>query len=196
MRILLWLLPLGVVLSACNVANSDHPMLAGEPRSAVKLKDGLWVAEDPKCRVDRRRPVRRWPRCAYWLVFTDGNVVGARDAKPNDLPIQLVIAEGKPPIVELPLKEQGQEEAKLYAYVAIEPTRFDSKGAAVDLRLWGVACGIEEKTGSIQGKIRHFPGMDDDCHPASVEVLRTAAAAGPQGSDKKARWRWIRATAN
>ena|SRR6185369_13237009 len=96
MRILLWLLPTCLALTACNVALSDHPMLAGEPRSPLKLRDGLWSLEDADCRFKAERPRRHWPKCATWVVIDDGKVVGGKDLPPGDLPVELVIADGTP----------------------------------------------------------------------------------------------------
>ena len=198
MRILLWLLPASVALSACNIAVSDHPMLSGEPRSTLKLKDGLWAADNPECKFNTDGPAPQWPKCAYWLAFANGKIVGAQDAKPNELPLEIVIAEGKPQIVEFPLKDEAEKEAKSYAYIALEPASLDSTGAAIDLRMWFVACGTWDNPPheGTTSEIKHFPGMDQDCHPVSVEAIRSAAAAGPQGQDKKGRLRWIRTSAN
>jgi len=199
MRILVRLLPICLALSACNMAVSDHPMLSGEPRSALKLKDGLWTADDPDCKFNIRRPARQWPKCANWVVLADGKIVEAEGAKPGELPVEVVIADGKPQILEFPLKELEEKEAKAYAYLALEPAKLDSTGAAIDLRVWIVACGSWTEGSTRDGtasSFEHFPGMDQDCHAASVESLRAAAAAGPQGTDRKGRLRWIRASAN
>jgi len=192
MRILLWLMPACLALTACNMAISDHPILSNEPRSALKLKDGLWVADDPECKFDSRRPAHRWPKCVAWLAIRDNTVVDSREPEPGALPMELVITDWQPPVLEFPFSDDDKK-AKAYAYLAIEPDGSDSVGAT-DLRLWYVACGVEEPSNSIEPKIRHFPGMDEDCHPQSVEALRAAAQAGPQGQEKrKSRWRWIRA---
>lgn len=199
MRTLVWLLSLCAALSACNMAVSDHPMLAGEPRSPLELKDGVWLAEDKDCKVNTERPARRWPKCADWFLIRQGKIVGAPGAKPGELPVDIIIADGQPPLLEFPLKEEDETTAKGYAYIALEAVRFDPVGAATELRLWPVACGVEEHSEGVQDNIRHFPGMDKDCHPASVAVLRTAAAAGPQGQGdnrKKGGLRWVRARAN
>jgi len=88
---------------------------------------------------------------------------------------------------------------KGYAYMVIEPTSPDSTGHVVDLLAWFVACGTEVEGSAREGTasgIKHFPGMDENCHPASVDAIRAAALAGPQGQGEKTRWRWIRASAN
>jgi hypothetical protein len=200
MRISLCLLVCtAAVLSACNMALSDHPMLSAEPRSTLKLKDGLWAGDDPECKVDSSRPVIEWPNCAKWLAIEGERIVGAADAKPDEMPIDILIADGNPPILEFPLNEKGEKQAKAYAYIVIEPSSLESNGHAVDVLGWFVACGVQnrnERDAGTASEIKHFPGMDENCHPRSVDALRAAAAAGPQGSDKKFRWRWIRANAN
>jgi hypothetical protein len=169
-------------------------MLAGEPTSALKLKDGLWVGDDLDCKFNVTRPARRWPKCAIWLELKDNKVIDAPEPEPGSLPMPLVIADGTPTILEFPMGDDDKK--KGYAFAVLEPARSDTTGHAVEVRLWFVACGIDEGSNGAEPKIRHFPGMDDDCHPASVAAIRTAAAAGPQGSNKKLRWRWVRARAN
>jgi hypothetical protein len=198
MRTLVWLLPLCAALAACNMAISDHPMLSGEPRSALKLKDGLWAVDDPDCKFHAARPVRRWPKCARWLVIKAGKIVGGKDLKPLGLPVELVIADGKPLILQFPFTGESDDKKKVkaYTYLALEPRGSDPAGSIVDMQSWSVACGVEDPGDALRSKVQHFPGMNEDCNPESVEAIRTAAAAGPQGSDKKERWRWVRARAN
>jgi hypothetical protein len=191
--------PIAVVLalSACNVATSDHPMLGAEPRSSLKLKDGLWLMDDPECTVDVRLPLAQWPGCADWLLIRDGKIAGAPNAKAGELPVEVVVADERPVIVEVPFRELGEKVARLYVYVALEPATFDPLGAVTEAQLWPVACGIEADSSSNQREPVFFPGMNDKCQPASVAVLRAAASAGPQGREKKkARVRWIRASAD
>jgi len=194
MRILTWLLPASLALGACNMAISDHPMLIDEPRSAIKFKDGLWVAEDPDCKFSVKRPVRSWPKCANWLVLGNGKVVGGPDPKPGEVPAELVIAEGQPPILEFPLKDDGEKTAKGYAYLAIERTGSDAGGVTA-INLWAVACGTERVPGSTR-EIDPYPGIDNDCHPQSVNALRAAAVASRPATSKVGRMKWIRAGAN
>ena len=196
MRILLCLLPACVALTACNMAISDHSMLSSEPRSPLKLKDGLWAAEDPECKFNDRRPAHRWPKCAAWLLARDNTLIDGPEKSPREAPIKLVIADGQPPILEFPISDE-KKTTKEYAYLVIESSDPDPAGTITDLRLWSVACGVQDDPQSIQSNIQHFPGMDEDCHPASVDALRAAARAGPQGTDKKKmRWRWVRDSAN
>ena len=197
MRILSWLLPACLALSACNMAVSDHSMFSNEPRSTLKLKDGLWVADDPDCKFDRGRPIHRWPKCAAWLLIRDNGAVQGPDSKPGER-LELTIADGDPPILEAATGDEQKGE-RGYAYLVLEPASSDSTGYVVDLRAWFIACGTWDEGSAREGtasQIKHFPGMDEDCHPASVDVLRAAARAGPQGQDKKARWFWIRANVN
>ena len=198
MRILLWLLPTCLALTACNVALSDHPMLAGEPRSPLKLRVGLWSLEDADCRFKAERPRRHWPKCATWVVIDDGKVVGGKDLPPGDLPVELVIADGPPPILEYPFtgESDNKQKYKGYAYLVLEPADADAGGSVSDLRAWFVACGVVKQSNSLGPNIQHFPGLNEDCYLQSLAALRAAAAAGPQGTDEKARWRWIRAGAN
>jgi len=194
MRILLWLLPTCLALTACNMAISDHPMLAAEQRSTIKFKGGLWAAEDSDCQFNVKRPARRWPKCATWLVIENGKVVGGPEAKPGEVPVELVIAEGEPPILEFPLKDEGERTAKGYAYLAIEPTGRDP-GGVTTINLWAVACGTEKVPGSTR-EIDPYPGIDKDCQPQSVGALRAAAIASRPNHQKVGRMKWIRAGAN
>ena len=198
MRILSWLLPACIALSACNMAISDHPMLSGEPRAPLTLKDGLWTVDDADCRFKAERPRRRWPKCAAWVVIDRGKVVGGKDLTPADMPVELVVAAGPPLILEYPFTGEADDKRKFksYAYLVLEPTAPDPAGEVSDVRAWFVPCGAVEPSNSLGPNIRHFPGLDEDCRPQSLDALRAAAGAGPQGSDKKARWHWIRAGAN
>ena len=196
MRILSWLLPTCVALSACNMAVSDHPMLSAAPRSGLKFKDGLWALEDSDCKFDVQRPTPQWSKCALWFALRNNTIVDGPDRKPGERDVQLIIAAGEPPILEAP-EEDPDNKKTSYSYLALEPMNSDSSGYVIGLRTWFVACGFERK-GSIDDRpayVKHFEGMDKDCHPTSVEAIRAAARVGPQGA-KKLRWRWIRAAAN
>jgi len=194
MRILVWLLPLCAALTACNMAISDHPMLAGQPKSALELKDGLWTLDDPDCKFDHRRPVHRWPKCAGWMILKDGRIVGGKDAKRGEVPVELLIADGTPPILEFPLKDEGKKVAEGYAYIAIEPTANDA-GRVTTMNFWIVGCGTEKVPGSTS-EIDPYPGIDKDCHPLSIDALRAAATLSRPSPEKLGRIRWIRARAN
>jgi hypothetical protein len=196
MRILLWLAPFCLALTACNMAISDHPMLSAEPRSALRLRDGLWALDDPECRFDVQRPAQQWPKCAVWFALRNNNVVDGPDRRPGEPDVELIIAAGEPPILELP-DEDPKNKKESYSYLALEPAKVDSTGYLIALRTWVVACGVEGESSGLNhpSNIRHFEGMDEDCHPTSVKAIRAAAGAGPQAA-KKLQWRWVRAAAN
>ncbi len=194
MRILVWLLPLCAALTACNMAISDHPMLAGQPRSALELQDGLWTIDDSDCKFDHRRPVHRWPKCAGWLIVKAGKIVGGKDMKRGEAAVELVITDGAPPIVEFPMKDEGKKEPESYAYIVLEPTE-NNQGRVTTMNLWFVACGTEKVPGSTR-EIDPYPGIDKDCHPLSIDALRMAATLSRPSAEKLSRIRWIRARAN
>jgi hypothetical protein len=176
------------------MAVSEYPILSSEPKSALRLKTGVWLfANDPDCEFNPDRPMHQWPKCANWLAVKDNMLVDGPDAGPKATPITLMIAEGNPPLLEVSSNEE--DKSTLYAYFVIEPVASDPAGEAIEVSLSPVACGIEEDSDNLEPKIQRFPGMDADCHPENVGALRSAALAGSQ-RQKKSLWRWIRASKN
>ncbi|HEY6816720.1 MAG TPA: hypothetical protein VI168_14365 [Croceibacterium sp.] len=52
-------------LSGCNLVVSEEPWFSeAEAQPKPRLRDGLWLAADPGCRVDEAKPAERWPDCA------------------------------------------------------------------------------------------------------------------------------------
>ncbi|HWW59238.1 MAG TPA: hypothetical protein VN047_20255 [Sphingopyxis sp.] len=202
----LWILALG----GCGMAVSDKPMLEpADIAGAPQFADGVWLMPDfddaSHCVVNTALPVSRWPDCATWAVHRDGqwfaregNSGIATKAVPR---AALVVSNGDIAIVQIesetsPAKD-GVIDSMPYSFVA-----FHNKPAATaklrSIGFWIVMCGKYEEGGTDNegGKILvRFPGFDKKCRPASIRVLRDAAAAShtPQTLDLP-RFHWVRET--
>ena len=188
MRILLWLLPTCLALSACNMAMSNHPMFSPEEQLATPLKDGLWVADDPDCRVDTSLPRNRWPNCAFWVIVSGNQVVDIAGDKEQDRPTGFLIVGGQPPIVQIEMTEEGGHS---YLFYALDLKEADAPGPLTKINLWPVACGTEKVPGSTR-EIDPFPGLNKDCQPQTIEALRAAAITSRPKADDRGRMKWVR----
>ena len=192
MRILRWLLPLCAALAGCNLAVSDHPMFSAGEQLATPLKSGLWVADDPDCVFDSTKPRQTWPKCAVWLVLRDNRVAEISGDEKTERPVAILIADGSPPIAQIEVREK--ESDIVYVFYAIEPAAHDSRRRITALSVWGVRCGTEKTPGSSQ--VDPYPGFDKECHPASKDAVRAAAAASRAAATDIGRMKWVRASAD
>lgn len=183
-----------VALGACNAVTSDRPMFVGAQTSSVRLKDGVWLEVDRKCKIDPSRPAHEWPDCSFWFLLRGNRLVDGAGKKRSEPQIELLVAATVPPIAQLPLEDGDAR--KSYTYAVIEPTSRNSSDALKEIRVWPVACGIEQRrAGRAAGQpvmviTRRFPGIDKNCHPTSVNALVAAARA----THPKVRllFRWVR----
>lgn len=201
--------PLLLALGACSMAVSDKAMLeTADIVGAPQFADGVWLLseldEDKGCAVDPARPVSTWPDCAAWAVHQDGQWFAragesgvATKAVP---PPAITVSNGDIAIVQLESDKSTDDDATVdplpYSFVA-----FDNRPAATDklrsIRFWIVMCGRYDERGSDDeaGTLVRFPGFDEKCRPASMQVLRDAAAASrPPASIDLPDFRWVRAT--
>ena len=187
--LLLW--PACLALTACNMAVSDHSMFSPEDRLTTPLKNGLWVADDPDCPFDVKSPNGQWPKCAFWTIVSANQLVDFSGDKEEERPAGSLIAQGRPPIIQVEVVEKGDHS---FLFFAFEPTASDPSGSVTAINLWAVACGTVRTPGSSQ--VDPYPGFDKECHPLTSDALRTAAVASRRlEAAKIGRMFWVRAEA-
>src|SRR5262245_42999888 len=60
------LFTLFLLLGGCsNRVISDEPWFRADVAGPV-FRDGIWLAEIPKCKVREAKPAETWPECASW----------------------------------------------------------------------------------------------------------------------------------
>lgn len=186
-------LPLLAALAACNLAISDKPLLTEADRSAVRLKDGYWAIAEQDCRFDAAQPVDGWPKCADWVVIAGNQIVRERDKNVFGVEPALLIADGKPLIMQVFSKSENGG-TPFYTFAAIEPTTITASGQTAAMDVWIVECRPDPSraTPGVPA-VGQYPGFDDDCRPDSIDALRNAAAAGRPHQDEMIVARWVRA---
>jgi len=175
-----------ISLGACNAAISNGPVFTDSQRSGVRVEDGLWVAEVPKCRFDASLPRQQWPKCAMWLLLKDGKII--EDPDSNDNPANMLIVEGRPTIIQMSVDDREG-----YGFAAFDAPSTTSR--LRQLTAWIVKCGTEEKSSKGSAEIHPFGGFDKNCHPQSEEALRAAASASRPPASERMHWKWLRAAA-
>jgi hypothetical protein len=182
---------LSAALSACNIAISDYPMFSEDQQSKLRAKDGVWLAEDPKCRFDTSSPAHHWPKCAQWFYLHNDEVADGPGAKPGDRPVKFLIVDGLPPLLQVPIEDKD-EHTTTYAFAALELPAAMTSGQLTEARLWLVACGVERHSTKRASDIKPFPGIDKDCKPQSAAALRNAAIASRPKRSRRVLWRRVR----
>src|SRR3569623_3734682 len=66
-----------LTLAACGPAPPtlapEGPLFAArDAAGAPPIKDGLWLADGPVCKVDAAQSAYDWPACARWFVVQEG----------------------------------------------------------------------------------------------------------------------------
>jgi hypothetical protein len=191
MRIARLLLPLlCAALSACNMATSEKPLFAASQRSAgLIVEDGLWTRLDPECTVDLSKPRGDWPKCAGWMIVQGSKIVAGSDMRPNEPVQDVFIVDGKPPLIQAPVRVNDGPAPSFYTYLVLEPMGRSAAGHITRLQVWPVACGITKP----DGKVIPWTGFDKDCRTKSVAVVRSAAAKPRPADVKPMPLVWVRA---
>ncbi|HMO76192.1 MAG TPA: hypothetical protein PKD48_12705 [Sphingopyxis sp.] len=199
-----------LTLGGCGIAVSDKPMLAAaDTIGAPQFEDGVWLLpeldEEEDCAVDTAQPVSKWPDCASWSVHRDGQWF-ARDGDSGiatkAVPYSTVtVSNGDIAIIQLESDKSPADDGTVdpmpYSFGA-----FDNKPAATaklrSIRFWIVMCGKYEESGADDDApmtLIRYPGFDEKCRPASMQVLRDAAAASrPPPTLELPVFHWVRAT--
>ena len=190
------LFPILLALAGCNIALSEIPVLGEAQRSSVQLKDGYWAVAERDCSFDPAKPVENWPRCADWVVLDHNQIVRQRDNNVLGLAPTMLIADGKPMILQL-FSKWKDGETPLYTFAALEPTTTTPAGQIAAMGLWIIECEAQpSRTPPGSGAPSHYPGFDADCRPGSLDALRNAAAASRPPPDEIISAKWVRSAAN
>lgn len=168
-------------------------MFAEDQRSLLRLKDGVWVAEDRECAFDSGKARKDWPKCVDWSLLRDNKFVAGPNSAANMQPADLFIATGSPSIVQILVEPQEPETKKVYVFLALEPRTVDPNGQISSVATWPVNCGKETEEPSGKKRMDQYPGFDEDCQPASADALRAAAIASRPSEIKTGKLRWVRA---
>ena len=182
--LILCFLPL---LTACNLAVSNHAMFTPQDLLTTPLKNGLWAADDPDCKFNSAAARATWPNCAFWVIINDNKIVDVAGDKEEDRPAGFLIVGGVPPLVQIEMIEKGEHG---YLFFALDPSASETSGRVTAAQVWPVMCGVT-KSGSTS-QVDPYPGFNKECQPATTAALRAAAIASRPKSDE-APLRWIRA---
>ncbi len=203
------------LLGACNFVVTTEPLFtAADAANGPVLRDGLWLTESADCRVDARKPVQNWPKCAKWDVVRGGERLNFSAAAKGDpaewSSMPFLLASGEPRILQLaeaPSRDDGKP-VTIYVYVGLIPTAHDSDGRITAYRAWMVQCGPPPKG---KGKTKNdqtdapFPGLilnkadgsensiSAGCTTSDPRVLRNAAVAS-RSLERPDAARWVRDT--
>ena len=117
---LIALFALSASLGACNVAMSDKPLFGETLRSpTLILEDGIWTLDKPDCTADLAKPRKDWPPCVDWVIVGSNKALLGSDSKPGDGPEDILIVDGKPPLLQAKVTTSGSPPA--WGYLVFHP---------------------------------------------------------------------------
>lgn len=218
------LLPFSVlmVLTACGPAPiepaPEGPLFdAADAAGAPPIKDGLWLADGPDCKVDADQSAYDWPSCSRWFVIRDGErqtfAPSSGDRKVGTwLRERIVVAAGEPRIIQSAgTTAQGET---VIGYLAMSPIAFDpNNGPITSLQTWTIDCTpptkqdlrnhwlhehpdkageeLARKPDPEPEELVTYPGYDPQCHPRTKDAVR-GAATGSRTLAVRTVYRWVR----
>ena len=198
-------LALAALLGGCgNLVQSDAALFAkADTRGAPVFRRGLWIGDDPDCKVDERLPREAWPGCAAAWVMTSRGLASAFD---EDKEMHLLLAAGDPAIIQIepPEREEGP-----FGYWALAVTAADRRGRATAFSAWPVLCGppdgADAPVSAAQARegaqpyasvTRHpLPGLEvrgANCFAARAATVRDAARASRAWTPFPMDAHWVR----
>lgn len=212
---------LALALSGCNLVVSDEPMLEDSEESAdpPEFRDGLWLIENDKCRVNEARPVAEWPDCAgalsvdsdTWSTPEWENVQGAGSKRvlagwTNQ---STFVVSGDPAMMEVKATQEDEETEEEYEspylYFGVRPTAFDKQGKVTAMRLWPARCGpVTNPTRRISPEgeavgtyvtARPFAGLtiaEYNCKAENLDALKSAIRSSEALAGNVRRAHWVR----
>ena len=181
-----WLIPIAMLLGACNMVISETPMFAESDRAKVAPKDGIWLAKVDECNFDARQPEAKWPECAAWVVVRNGGrELLVRDGKRQTQRVDSLVAAGTPLIVQGRWVDDAKDDGAIYYVFYGLELKDITAGAAATATAWAVQCGIQGSTGS---EIKPYPGISPGCRPSSKDAIRSAAITSRTGEITALRW--------
>jgi hypothetical protein len=195
-----------LALVGCNDVYSERPLFGPEDAAGdAPLRSGIWLERDPGCQFDETRPVRRWPKCADWMLVRGAQLL-ALETRPRKWTVyDYVLAAGRPRVLQVAAPDAEAGGRKLaYYYLGLDPVRLDPQGRIVEYRQWAAECGPPppppregEKRRSLT--LEPLPGLTpapdadhpDDCRADSAAAVRDAARASAAWAAPND-WRWVR----
>jgi hypothetical protein len=196
------------------VITASPMFTAADAVGAPALKEGLWLVSDADCRVDIRKPVQKWPRCANWYLVRGNEMLGLNAGdrrRPTEWTvIPYVLAAGDPRIMQIDFtspEAEGDDPSPLFVYMAVVPKAWDEAGRITASQSWSIACGppplnAKGKPDPLAVTDKPFPGMtlgktpdgkNASCWPRDAAALRGAATAS-RAEEALATARWVRDT--
>ena len=190
------------LLGGCNMVVTPTPMFDAGDAAPPDLRNGLWLADSGDCKVDTRKPVRRWPDCADWMIYRDGELTFPEGGKASDTDgkVFALLTSGTPRVWQVTITDAEGKQISFYA--GLEPVELDRRGRIIRYRSWPALCGPaqdkptdREETLSDAVTKAPFPGLTMEgggCLPADEAALRNAVAASRSFVDPLDEARWIR----
>lgn len=211
-----------LVLAACGpappTAAPEGPLFsAADAAGAPAIKEGLWLADGPDCKVDADQSAYEWPACARWFVIRGGERQTFAPSQTDRrlgtwLRERIVVAAGEPRIVQTSgITAQGEA---VIGYLAMSPFAQDPDGGPINaLQTWTIDCTPPtrqelrnhwlhehpDKAGEElapkpepppEGLVT-YPGYDPQCRPRTKEAVR-GAAIGSRTLAVRTVYRWVR----
>ena len=181
------------LLGACNVAMSDKPLFGDAQRSrALVLEDGIWTLDKPDCSADLAKPRKDWPACVDWVIVGGNKALVGSDSKPGDGPEEILIVDGKPPLLQAKVTTSGSPPS--WGYLVFHPLGSSKTGRVTAVEVWAVPCGTQEGNAA-NPKIHPYPGFNEECRTTSADAVRAAASKERTADTESVTWRWLRAEA-
>jgi hypothetical protein len=183
MSVLLVVLALGACKRPAHVGvfHSSGPLF--RPRMDQRgppLRPGLWLREDPDCRLDERQEAGAWPVCADWISVRRDLFIHHVKGDPADRfrTDFYIVMNLDPPLLQLAV---AGAEPGYHWYQGLRPLAFDEAGQVVRARFWN--CETLESPAP-----RRTPVLPDHCAVGSSDALRTALKAAEHKHDLTFRW--------
>lgn len=196
-----------ILVSGCDVAMSEKPIFTGaDTAGAPQFENGVWLLEDDSdCHVDPAQPASRWPECANWIVFRDGQLferVREGDIAVKRIENAVLIVSGDVGLAQIEYRSSGglAVEPPVYFFAAFENIDKPPTLPLRSIALWSVMCGTrpgepgKAASDDHPGELVRFPGFDEKCQPGSQDALRAAALASRPSGEPRLRAIWMRAT--
>ena len=171
---------------------SDKPLFGETQRSpTLILEDGIWTLDKPDCAADLAKPRKDWPACVDWVIVGGNKALLGSDSKPGDGPEDILIVDGKPPLLQAKVTTSGSPPA--WGYLVFHPQGAAKTGRITAVEVWAVACGTQEPGSAASPEIHPYPGFSEECRTTSIDALRAAASKERAADTETVTWRWLRA---
>ena len=167
-----------------------------DARGQPQPRPGVWgyssSTRPPTCKVDTSQPVGTWDDCAGGFVLRPGEVYSIQGPDHHlRLDERFVLARGSPAVLQgVDVSADLIAHPAGYEYAGAQPTKLDSRGRVVEVKLWQAMCGRPppKNPNDVGYKLadRLLPGLTVD----SDHLDCIAAAQAPVRASVKASWTW------